>query len=64
MQREVMSSLKHLTVEQLKTNRTISLKYIRALEKRISEDKSAIAGEEEKLKWIQHYITEKEKHEN
>lgn len=47
-----MSDLKHQSVEQLRTTKRECKKYIRKLE-------SQLAGQRERLKWIDKYLFEK-----
>lgn len=54
-----MSNLRHLTLEQLCHEARRSTAFIQTQQNRIKDAQNYIAGEAERLKWIQHYINEK-----
>jgi len=57
---DVMSNLKYLNVEELRIALEAEENWIKQLKNRIRRDLSKLSGAEERLKWINKYIEEKE----
>lgn len=55
-----MSNLKHLTLKELKEAKGDCNQYIVKLQKKNKRNKSTILGQQERLKWINKYIDDKQ----